>query len=134
MLQWHKLSVIINCIYSIHGIDLRFQLGDFMSFLLYLCFGLDPPQEGRDKAYLLRMLQDVSQKKKEKLGPSYVNRLLSPTSNSTLEAGQRTQGRLLLLHSNCSSTVNCFDYYIQFLILREYFILLSCCLYQIVRI
>lgn len=49
--------------------------------------------EGRDKAYLLRMLQDVSQKKKEKLGPSNVNRLLSPTSNSTLEAGQRTAGR-----------------------------------------
>lgn len=81
-----------------------------MSFLLYLCFGLGPPQEGRDKAYLLRMLQDVSQKKKEKLGPSNVNRLLSPTSNSTLEAGQRTAGRLLL-HSNCSSTVNCFEDY-----------------------
>lgn len=48
--------------------------------------------EGRDKAYLLRMLQDVSQKKKEKLPPSNVNRLLSPTSVSTLEAGQRSPG------------------------------------------
>ncbi|XP_078319410.1 transmembrane channel-like protein 7 isoform X1 [Crassostrea virginica] len=46
--------------------------------------------EGRDKAYLLRMLQDVSHKKKEKLATSNATRLLSPTSNPTLEAAQRS--------------------------------------------
>ncbi|OWF50434.1 transmembrane channel-like protein 5 [Mizuhopecten yessoensis] len=49
--------------------------------------------EGRDKAYLLNMLQEVSRSKKEKLRPSTENRILSPTSATSMESLTSPGGR-----------------------------------------
>ncbi|XP_033733790.1 transmembrane channel-like protein 5 [Pecten maximus] len=49
--------------------------------------------EGRDKAYLLNMLQDVSRSRKEKLRPSTENRILSPTSATSMESLTSPGGR-----------------------------------------
>lgn len=43
-------------------------------------------QEGRDKAYLLKMLQDASKKRKEKIvRPNNTDRLLSPAVSGTIQ-------------------------------------------------
>ncbi|XP_060075217.1 transmembrane channel-like protein 5 [Ylistrum balloti] len=49
--------------------------------------------EGRDKAYLLNMLQEVSRSRKEKLRPSTENRILSPTSATSMESLTSPGGR-----------------------------------------
>ncbi|KAK3089832.1 hypothetical protein FSP39_006919 [Pinctada imbricata] len=46
--------------------------------------------EGRDKAYLLRMLQEASKKRKVK--PSNINRTLAPQTSSLLNPGERSPG------------------------------------------